>query len=355
MVNSLIVNRLQFVKHILDFNFAAGTSRGVLHQKPSWIIKLFNHSQPHVAGYGECSIIPGLSVDNEAEIVPCLRQISKDLENDQPVNWQLVSQLPSVRFGLETAIADFRNQGQRILFPSTFTQGEAGIPISGLIWMGDAAFMRKQITIKLNAGFNCLKLKIGALNFDDELTILREIRKSFSCNVLELRVDANGAFNQADVFNKLERLSHFQLHSIEQPVKAGQWELMKSVCRQSPFSVALDEELIGVNDVQKMAEMLQFIQPQYIILKPGLLGGFSISDEWIRLAESQQIGWWITSALEGNIGLNAIAQYTFVKGNSMHQGLGTGQLFSNNIDSPLTIKGGALFYDPELPWGQFPL
>jgi len=348
-------NRLQFAKHVLDFNFAAGTSRGVLHQKPSWILKLFNHSQPDVAGYGECSIIPGLSIDNEAEIEPCLRQIAKDLENNQSVNWQLVNQLPAVRFGLETAIADFRNQGQRILFQSKFTQGEAGIPINGLIWMGDVAFMRKQISAKLDAGFNCLKLKIGALNFDDELTILREIRKSFSHNMLELRVDANGAFNQKDVFSKLESLNQFQLHSIEQPVKAGQWELMKDVCHQSPFPVALDEELIGVNDVKKMAEMLQFIQPQYIILKPGLIGGFSISDEWIRLAELQQIGWWITSALEGNIGLNAIAQYTFVKENPMHQGLGTGQLFSNNIDSPLTIKGGALFYDAEQPWAQFPL
>lgn len=351
----MIFNRLHFAKHVLDFNFAAGTSRGVLHQKPSWIIKLYRHLQPDVAGFGECSLIPGLSIDNEAEIEPCLRQIATDLENAQTINWQLVSDLPSVRFGLETAMADFKNHGQRILFPSKFTQGEAGIPINGLIWMGDVAFMRKQISAKLDAGFNCLKLKIGALNFDDELTILREIRKSFSHHLLELRVDANGAFNQTDVFSKLERLNQFQLHSIEQPVKAGQWELMKSVCRQSPFPVALDEELIGVADTEKMSELLQFIQPQYIILKPGLLGGFTISDEWIRLAESQRIGWWITSALEGNIGLNAIAQYTFVKGNSMHQGLGTGQLFTNNIDSPLTIRGGALFYDTKRSWGQFPL
>lgn len=351
----MIFNRLRFVKHVLDFNFEAGTSRGVLHQKPSWIIKLYHHSQPDVAGFGECSLIPGLSIDNDAEIEPCLRQIATDFENTRTINWQLVSDLPSVRFGLETAVADFKNHGQRILFPSKFTQGEAGIPINGLIWMGDVAFMRKQISAKLDAGFNCLKLKIGALNFDDELTILREIRKSFSHHVLELRVDANGAFNQTDVFSKLERLNQFQLHSIEQPVKAGQWELMKSVCRQSPFPVALDEELIGVTDTEKMSGLLQFIQPQYIILKPGLLGGFTISDEWIRLAESQCIGWWITSALEGNIGLNAIAQYTFVKGNSMHQGLGTGQLFTNNIDSPLMIKGGALFYDSKRSWGQFPL
>lgn len=351
----MVANRLQFVKHILNFNFAAGTSRGVLHQKPSWIIKIFNGSNPAIAGYGECSIIPGLSIDNEAEIEPCLLQIASDLENNLPINWQLVNELPSVRFGLETAIADFENQGQRILFPSSFTQGKAGIPINGLIWMGDAAFMRKQISSKLDAGFNCLKLKIGALNFEEELMILREIRKSFSSSVLELRVDANGAFNQSDVFEKMAHLNQFKLHSIEQPVKAGQWELMKTVCQQSPFPVALDEELIGVRDEKMMEEMLQFIQPQYIILKPGLIGGLAMSDAWIRLAESKNIGWWITSALEGNVGLNAIAQYTFVKQNTMHQGLGTGQLFTNNIDSPLTIKNGALYYESATSWGQFSL
>jgi L-alanine-DL-glutamate epimerase-like enolase superfamily enzyme len=250
---------------------------------------------------------------------------------------------------LETALTDLHTGGKRILYPSEFTEGEASIPINGLIWMGKPDFMWQQIEEKVNAGFNCMKLKIGAIDFETELSILKKIRDQYGSDI-ELRVDANGAFTSDNVWYKLEELSKLDIHSIEQPVMAGQAELMQEICRNSPVPVALVEELIGVIDEEEKAELIEFIKPQYLILKPSLLGGFEMCEEWIEIAEENGAGWWVTSALEGNIGLNAIAQWTYELENPLPQGLGTGQVFSNNIKSPLTVKQGELWYDVNAGW-----
>jgi L-alanine-DL-glutamate epimerase-like enolase superfamily enzyme len=258
---------------------------------------------------------------------------------------------PSIRFGLETALLDLKNGAQRELFPSAFTLGKASVPINGLIWMGTEESMRKQIREKLNAGFRCIKMKIGAIDFSTELQLLKEIRKEFKENDLCLRVDANGAFQPHDALEKLKRLSDFQLHSIEQPIAAGQWKLMAELCKKSPVPIGLDEELIGISTKMDMDKIIEDIKPAYLILKPSLHGGFNICEKWIELADKNKIGWWITSALESNIGLNAIAQWTFQLGVKTEQGLGTGQLFTNNFDSPLQIKTDRIWYDPKIQWG----
>ena len=236
------------------------------------------------------------------------------------------------------------------LFPSGFSSGLNTIPINGLIWMGNEAFMKKQIQEKIEAGFRCIKMKIGAIDFEAELNLLKSIRKEFSEVDIELRVDANGAFNPSEALEKLKRLSDFKLHSIEQPIKQGQIEEMAVLCKKTPLPIALDEELIGVFSMTDKQNLLETIKPQFIILKPTLVGGFKGSEEWIEQANSLNIGWWITSALESNIGLNAIAQWTYTLNSKLPQGLGTGSLYTNNFDSPLTIQNGALQYDVAKSW-----
>lgn len=335
----------------LIFKQPAGTSRGVLTQKPSWLLRVNNAAYPLVTGIGEVSIIPGLSHDDRPELPHKLDEVARHVNAGNDIDWDSLADWPSIRFGLETALLDLNNGGTRTLFPSAFVEGYEGIPINGLIWMGDVDFMSRQIEKKLSEGFSCLKMKIGAIGFDDELALLKGVRSRFSPDVLELRVDANGAFGAKDVWSRLDALAKLDLHSIEQPVKAGQWELMREVCRFSPVPVALDEELIGAWDAVKMQQMLSSIRPRYIILKPGLLGGFAVCDSWIALASEMGVGWWATSALESNIGLNAIAQYTFTKQVTMPQGLGTGLLYTNNIESPLQIKAGKLYYHTNVAWG----
>ena len=237
-----------------------------------------------------------------------------------------------------------------VLFPSHFTDGKAGIPINGLIWMGEKSFMKEQIEDKIQQGFSCIKLKIGAIDFDAEMELLRYIRKEFSAKEIELRVDANGAFQPENALEKLKRLSDLSLHSIEQPIRQGQYKEMAKLCKETPLPIALDEELIGVFNTSDKENLIEEIKPQYIILKPSLIGGFQGTKEWVNLAEKNQIGWWITSALESNIGLNAIAQFTYLQNNPMPQGLGTGSLFTNNIESPLQVKGENLNYNPQLTW-----
>lgn len=332
-----------FKKHTLHFKQASGTSRGVLHTKNSWIISVFNTDDSTIIGKGEASIIENLSPDwNEnyetkiAEVCERIDFYAKHLNE--------LNTFPSIQFAVESALLDLKNGGAENYFPSDFTQGKKSIPINGLIWMGDKSFMEKQIREKIEVGYSCIKLKIGALDFDDELNLIKSIRQKFSSNEIELRVDANGAFAVEDALKKLNQLAKYNLHSIEQPIKAGQLEDMKKLCATTPLPIALDEELIGIADLKQKEELLQFIQPQYIILKPSLVGGFQKSDEWIAAAEKNKIGWWITSALESNIGLNAIAQYTFTKDVVMPQGLGTGQLFTNNFETGLRIEKGRLFF-----------
>ncbi|MDM8159818.1 o-succinylbenzoate synthase [Labilibaculum sp. K2S] len=334
----------------LNFKQASGTSRGVLTQKNSWFIRIWDDKNPNVMGIGECSIISGLSSDDKPGYENKIKEICESIDDYWYYLEDGLTEWPSIYFGLETAFLDFQAKGSKVLFSSNFTNGKAQIPINGLVWMGDSGFMKEQIQQKLEDGFDCLKLKIGAIDFDEEVNLLQSIRKDFGSDKIELRVDANGAFSPADALNKLKVLSEFQIHSIEQPIKAGQWKEMADLCLASPLPIALDEELIGVYTPSLKKELLDAIKPQYIILKPSLLGGIKGSQEWIDLAEERKIPWWVTSALESNIGLNAIAQWTYTLNNPMPQGLGTGQIYSNNIVSPLFMHKGFLAYDIRGKW-----
>ncbi len=339
--------KAEIVKYPLIFKQPGGTSRGVLNKKDSWFIKVFEQDNPEVFGLGECSIIKGLSFDDRPDLDQIIHEFAKNINSfDQ----DKIAEFPALNFAIETALLDLKNKGKRILFPSNFTDSKKTIPINGLVWMGEPDFMRKQIQEKIEQGFNCIKLKIGAIDFETEIEIIQEIRKIYSANEIEIRVDANGAFHPNDALEKLKRLSELDLHSIEQPIKANQLEKMASLCETTPLPIALDEELISVFGLDKKKQLLEKIKPQYIILKPSLLGGFAQSEEWINLVKELNIGWWITSALESNIGLNAIAQWTYTLKNPMPQGLGTGQVFSNNIPSPLKIEKGNLRYSSNRNW-----
>lgn len=342
--------RITFKKHVLQFKSPVGTSRGMLRRKTSYYLLVSDTENPDITGVGECSTIKGLSPDPWDAYEKTLEAVCHGPE--PPEYWLQagLDDFPSIRFGLETALLDWQKGGQHLLFPSEFTAGKEGIPINGLIWMGDSDFMKKQIREKIEAGFGCIKLKIGAIDFEKELELLRMIRQEFNEKELELRVDANGAFAQEEALVKLNRLSEFGIHSIEQPIRQKQWEVMAQLCEKSPVPIALDEELIGLKASEDIQKMLETIHPQYLVLKPSLLGGFSRSREFIYTAEQAGADWWVTSALEGNIGLNAIAQWTFLLENPMPQGLGTGQLFTNNIPSPLYIDKAQLFFNKENVW-----
>lgn len=334
-------------KYNLNFKMPSGTSRGILKTKETWFIIL---NQNGKTGIGECGILRGLSIDDRADYEQQLVHTCQNI--DKGLDALLVENIafPSIQIGLEMAFMSLKSENQFNLFPSKFTAGQEAIPINGLIWMGTEAFMKQQIQEKIEAGFSCIKMKIGAIDFKTELSLLKSIRNNFSENDIELRVDANGAFAPKEALEKLKQLSEFKLHSIEQPIKQGQFEDMAKLCEVTPLPIALDEELIGVFSTTKKEELLNIIKPQYIILKPSFIGGFAGSNEWINLAENHNIGWWITSALESNIGLNAIAQYTYLKQNKMPQGLGTGSLFTNNFDSPLQVKNGTLQYNINNNW-----
>ncbi|MDF1570841.1 MAG: o-succinylbenzoate synthase [Bacteroidales bacterium] len=338
------------IKHTLHFHFAAGTSRGVLHQKDSWFILLRDQDDPGRTGIGECSLIPGLSPDPVAAVPGKLEQVCTRLEHNIPVDEGDLEGFPAIRFALETARRDLETGGKRLLFPGDFTNGSKGIPINGLVWMGDKQTMLQQVAGKIDEGFRVLKMKVGAIGFPEELEIIRQLRATFSPADLEIRLDANGAWEKEEALGKLKTLSEFGIHSVEQPVKAGQWETMAEICSTSSIPVALDEELIGISDPAQQHLLLEKTRPAYIILKPSLVGGITASATWISIAEKLGIGWWVTSALESNIGLNAIAQWTATLDAGLPQGLGTGKLFTNNIPSPLEIRGGELYYNPGQAW-----
>ena len=337
---------LSYFKHTSIFKQPGGTSRGVLHTKDSWIIRLQGNES---VGYGEVSIIPKLSLDNPNEIEGILDKLKSCSTLDHfKTELGNLSNFPAIQFALECAILDYLNPAQpHLLYPSNFSNGTRGIPINGLIWMGEKEPMLQQIETKLEAGFTCLKMKVGAIDFEKELSILQHIRSAFSPTELELRVDANGAFSPLEAEEKLKQLSTYHIHSIEQPIQQNQWVAMAYLCQQNIIPIALDEELIGCTQKELM---LNSIQPQYIILKPSLLGGFEISEQWVALANKLNMGWWATSALETNIGLNAIAQWTATQNNPMPQGLGTGQVFTNNFASPLELKGENLYSNSNVNW-----
>ncbi|MCA1764087.1 MAG: o-succinylbenzoate synthase [Flavobacteriales bacterium] len=334
-------------KHTLIFDRPRGTSRGWFKEKPSWFIKLEDEKTGR-QGIGECGLLPGLSVDDKPDYEQMLDHVVDAINGQLP--FPVLKSWPSINFGLEMAQRHFDNGGFSELFPSAFSAGESGIEINGLIWMGDPKTMKGEIAEKLDAGFTCVKLKIGAVDFDEELALIEMIRKEFSPAEVVIRVDANGAFSPAEARDKLNRLAAFDLHSIEQPIKAGQWEEMAALCANTPIDIALDEELIGLHDFASRKKMVETIKPQAIILKPSLIGGFRDSDEWILLAENVGGYWWLTSALESNIGLNAIAQFAAHKEVEIPQGLGTGQLYTNNIDSPLEVEANKIYYRRGKKW-----
>ncbi|MEG1543210.1 MAG: o-succinylbenzoate synthase [Tannerellaceae bacterium] len=334
---------LQIVPRTLHFKQAAGTSRGVYTLRNSWYVHLTSDEEPGRTGIGECAPLPNLSCDDVSDYGQRLSDACQTFEATGRLDVEALRPYPSILFGLETAIRHYQTN-DFALWDTPFSRGEAGTPINGLIWMGPQHAMLEQIKKKLEAGFNCIKLKIGAINFDDEIDLLHYIRRRFSPKDIELRVDANGAFTPADAMKKLERLAKMKLHSIEQPIRAGQWEEMARLAARSPLPIALDEELIDHNTPAEKAVLLDAIRPQYIILKPSLVGGFVGSEEWIGEAARRNIGWWATSALESNIGLNAIAQWCATQNNPLPQGLGTGALFTDNIDLPLVVVGGSLWY-----------
>ncbi len=339
-----------YKKYILDFKRPSGTSRGVLHQKETFFLIVKQNGK---TGIGECPIFRGLSIDDRIDYKEKLQWLCDNIHLNFNLLLKELIEFPSIQFGLEQAFLSLNSNDTFTLFPSLFSKGKESIPINGLIWMGDERFMQEQIEEKIATGFSTIKMKIGAIDFDKEISLLQSIRKHFDKNKITLRVDANGAFTSQNTLEKLTRLSELDIHSIEQPIKQGQWQEMAKLCQKTPIPIALDEELIGVFHTKDKKELLQTIKPQYIILKPALVGGFSGSEEWISLAEKQNIGWWITSALESNIGLNAIAQWTYQLNTSLPQGLGTGSLFTNNIESPLEVKNGCLHYNNSQKWEDF--
>jgi len=343
-------------KRVFQFNFKARTSRGLMKDKTSWFIKVWEDSNPTILGIGECGPLPGLSIDagpgfedHVNEIAGNINQIKRvnPLTLQQDIDSLVPKDLPAIRFGVETALLDLSNGGNRVIYDNTFIKGKK-IPINGLIWMGDMDFMMNQINQKIAEGFKCIKLKVGGLDFDRECDTLQYIRKRYFRDDITIRLDANGAFKIDDVLYRIEQLAKYKVQSIEQPIKPGQAE-MEELCRKSQIPIAFDEELIGKNMIGEKKELLERLKPQFIILKPTLHGGFSGCKEWIELAEMNSIGWWITSALESSIGLNAICQFTSNYSITLHQGLGTGSIYSNNFPSPLKVEQGNIFYSPD-PW-----
>ncbi|WP_210517205.1 o-succinylbenzoate synthase [Hymenobacter terricola] len=350
--------RLSFSRRALRFNFTARTSRGALAEHVAWYLHLTDEATPTAVGLGEAAPLAGLSPDYGPEFPVAIAQLCDRFNAGAFATFTAAdapafvgSGWPSLVFALETAALDLAGGGRRQLYANAFSRGEAALPINGLVWMGDAAFMREQIQQKLAAGYSCLKLKIGSLDFATELALLAEIRAVAGPDRLMLRVDANGAFAPADAPAKLAQLAAFHLHSIEQPIAAGQLVALAALCRTSPVPIALDEELIGVTAPARQAALLDEVQPPFIVLKPTLLSGHAATRRWIALARERGIGWWITSALESNVGLNAVAQLTGEYDvHGFAQGLGTGQLYHNNVAAPLLISGGMLRYAPAGAW-----
>lgn len=344
-----------FTKQSFTFRFEARTSRGPMKEKSSWFVKVWKGDDSSTFGIGECGPLPGLSVDLLSDLEQVLNESVQRLASINNLNPENIfeevgrivpSGFPAITFAFETAFLDLLNGGKRIIYKNDFMEGKP-IRINGLVWMGDSDFMMKQVRQKIAEGYRCIKLKVGGLDFDTECKILESIRSDYSKDKITLRLDANGAFSAGEALMKLKSLSQFDIHSIEQPIKPDQDEMIQ-LCRESPVPIALDEELIGKENEKE--ELLNKLSPQYIILKPTLHGGLNHCHQWIEAATHQKIGWWITSALESNIGLNAICQFTANYDNELPQGLGTGMLYENNIPSPLKVENGLIGYDSSLKW-----
>ncbi len=333
-----------YCAYTLRFGFTAITSRETMNVKPTYFLRLRDDAMSEVEGLGECALFRGLSADDTPDYEHRLSDFCRRINRGQDADPQGSS---SIAFGYESALADLRSGGRRQPFGAMPKTPEEGIRINGLVWMGSIEQMRSRAAEKIAQGFRCLKFKIGGQRFDDELELLRRLRKEWRESELEIRLDANGAFTPDNALDRLESLARFGIHSIEQPIRAGQWDTMAEICRRSPIAIALDEELIGC---EHHDEMLDAVSPQYIILKPTLCGGFMGADRWIEAAEKRGIGWWATSVLESDIGLNAIARWVYAKHPDIPQGLGTGGLYTNNIGSPLRLAADRLYSDPAGKW-----
>lgn len=330
-------------KHELKFKVPAKTSRNTFTTRTIFLITL-NDIQTGKQGIGEASPLSLLSLDDVPNYQLILEKKLDEFCQVGSLDQLSLETYPSIRFGIETALLNMSADSEGVIFNSDFTARKKAIPVNGLVWMNDSPTMYKEAIEKIRAGFNVIKIKVGALDFDEECRLLEKIRKQFSAFKITLRVDANGAFDAGDALEKLNELKRFELHSIEQPIAAGQWDWMQKICAESPVDIALDEELIGVNVFEQADKMIKHIKPSYLILKPNLIGGLSISDQWITFAHKHHVGWWATSALESNVGLNAIAQWVSTYQNPLHQGLGTGSLFSNNFSSRLKMEEGHMRY-----------
>ena len=352
----------EYFKKVFRFKFKAETSRGLMEDRTSWFIKLWDDINPERFGLGECGPLPGLSLDDTPEFENVLSSVIQKLcelkrhttfqqfgaSTFQRLKETIPPHFPSITFGVETAYLDLLQGGRQIIFRNDFLKGKA-IPINGLIWMGDTDFMMDQVHQKIGDGFRCLKLKIGSLDFDMECELLHRIRKQYAASGITIRLDANGAFEPADAMSKLQALSNYEIHSIEQPIAPGLPELA-GICERSPIPIALDEELIQHENADSKKLLLQKVKPTYIVLKPTLHGGLSGCTQWIDIAENLGIGWWVTSALESNIGLNSICQFTANYPIRIPQGLGTGAIYENNIESPLRVESGSISFDPTRVW-----
>ena len=343
--------RLAYCPYMLHFKQPAGTSRGVLTEKPTYIIKIYDENDPEHFGLGECAVFPGLSPEAdgryEYKLVEMLANIALGRGTD-------LSRYSSLNYGLEMAIRDYAGGCRHIYWPTEFTEGKSEMTINGLIWMGSEEEMLARLDEKIKAGFKCVKMKIGSLDWKKELDIIRSIRSHFPADQLTIRVDANGGFVMDNVMPRLAQLADLEVHSIEQPIPARNIDLMKFICDVSPVPVALDEELIGVYDDEMKRHLLEYVQPAFIVCKPALCGGFSGAETWIGIAKELGIGWWITSALESNVGLNALAQFTAMMTQGTEwadfaQGLGTGSLYTNNFVTPIRLTGEHMTYDPSVP------
>lgn len=350
---------IKVIPYTLQFKFNARTSRGSMREHKTWFLAVSDSENPEVVGVGECAPFEGLSIDDKPDFERKLRESVNDLKGSKvPESWNEIedyvaridSGLPAVKLGFETALRDLYYAGQRKVFDSPFYNEQKPIEINGLVWIGDQEEMFSRLEAKVKQGFNCIKIKIGSLSLDEDLKLLSKVRELGVRQDLVLRVDANGAFSANEVNKVLELLLPFNIHSIEQPIMPGQLNDMRKLCETSPIAIALDEELIGIHKLADKRTLLETIRPQFIVLKPTLLGGFVATNEWITLAEALGIGWWITSALESNIGLNAICQFASQFKTSLPQGLGTGGLYSNNIPCPLTISNSQVYWDPDKSW-----
>ena len=336
-----------YAPYRLIFKAPAGTSRGVLLHKDTYFLKVWDESNPEVYGLGECALFKGLSREDTPLYESKLREMCQNIALGISTD---LSEYSSLQFGLETALCDLSNGGRRVVVDTPFVHGETTIPINGLVWMGSFDEMSARIEEKLSAGFTTIKLKIGAIDFESELELIRQLRGRFSSETLTIRVDANGGFSPEEALPKLNRLAAYGIHSCEQPIKPNQWAEMRKICAESPIHIALDEELIGITDPMQMFMLLREIAPQYLIIKPSLMGGFAGAQEWLKMAKMTNTGAWFTSALESNVGLNAIAQVVAKFNPLIPQGLGTGALYTNNIESPLYQKADYLAYNPEGKW-----